>query len=241
MAGNCCCSSHTISILTLKLRVNAVTGLNSTPTNKGGVVPDTMRPEAPIAGRNRMIGAIVGSAVIVCLLLSGIIFCLRRRMSMKLSHRNADTARTVPSVVSHSVSPHATMGQQESGMIAYGQNPFPDCSGGPIRDSTTTAASVHRQCSQLGRDSQISASSWDSRSMRFTASGSYHNSANSYSSRATMSIITVDAAHSVALDPSADLAPPRTPVSFNTNTDYSASWRGTNLSNIINATRGIKA
>lgn len=238
MEGNCCCSSLTTSILTLKLRANAVTGLNSTPTNKGEVVPDTVRPEA---GRNRMIGAIVSSAVIVCLLLSGVIFCLRRRMSRKSPHRTVDTAPTAPNVVPHSASPHATMGQQESGMIVYGQNPFPDCSGGSIHDSTQTAASVQSQCSQLGRNSQISASSWDSRSMRFTASGSYHNSANSYSSRATMSIITVDAAHSVTLDPSADLAPPRTPVSFNTNTDYSASWRGTNLSNIINAARGIKA
>jgi len=190
-----------------------------------------------------MIGAVVGSAMIVCLLLSGVIFCLRRRMSRKFPHRVVDTARTVSNVISRSASSHATVGQQENGMIAYGQNSFLDRSGGSIRDSTLTVASVQRQCSQLGRHSQISASSWDSRSMRFTASGSYHNSANSHSSRATTSIITIDVAHSLAADPSADPASPRTrtPASFNTNTDYSASWRGTNLSNIINAARGIKA
>lgn len=232
-------------MLTLKCRINAVPGVNSTLTNTDEIAPDAMRPEASIVTRNTMIGAIVGSVAMVGLVLFGVIFFLRRRMNKTSPRRAGDTARTV-SNVTYSVSSHIVMGQLESGMIAQGQNPFLNRSGGSIRDSTLAVASVQGQCSQPGRYSHISASSQNSRSMRFAVSGSYRNSSHSHSSRATMSVMVIDVAHSLTVDPSADPVspqspvPPRSPVSVNANTDYSASWRGTNLSNIINAARGIK-
>ena len=239
MTGNCGCLSHTTSILTLKFRIDAVPGLN-TLTNTDGIAPDVKRPETSTVAHNIMIGAIVGSVVMLGLVLFGVIFYLRRRMSRKLPRRAADTARTVPNVTSHFALSHIMMEQQESGMIAHGRNPFLDHSGGSMRDSTLTAASVQMQCSQLGRCSHISVSSQNSRSIRFAVSGSYRNSSHSYSSRATMSVMVIDVAHSLTVDPLADPVSPRSPVSVSTNTDYSASWRGTNLSNIINAARGIK-
>lgn len=221
--------------------MNAIPGLNSTPTNTGEIAHDATRPEASTMARNRMIAAIVGSVVMVGLVLYGVIFYLRRRVSRKSPRRAVDTARTVSNVTSHSASSHVMMGQQESGMIAHGQNPFLDRGGRSIRDSTLTAASIQRQCIQPGRYSHISASSQNSRSIRFAISGGYRNSSNSYSSRATMSVLVIDVAHSLTADSLADPVSPRSPVSINANTDYSASWRGTNLSNIINAARGIKA
>lgn len=208
-----------------------------------------MTPEASIgvagrkdiAARNRMIGAIIGSVVMVGLVLSGFIFCLRRRrMSKKSSlHRVVDATRLMPNVSLHSSSPQ-TKGQREGGIITRDRNSFFDRNSTATRNSTLSAAAVQIQRSPLDRCSQISATSSISRSIRFVVTGDYRSPANSHSSRATMPATPSDVARTLAIDPFAGLAQPRSPVRAETPTDHSATWRGTNLSNIIKAARGIK-
>lgn len=183
-----------------------------------GITPDAPKQGSPIAARNGMISAIVVSVAMVVLLLSILIFYLRRSMSRESPCRGANT---------------------KPGMIAQGRNPFLDCSEVEICDPTATVAAVQRQCNRSGRcGSRSSASSSKSWSLRFVARGS-HNSINSCSSRATASVAVPDVARTPTPGPLTDLVAPRSPVSINTTADYSASWRGTNLSNIINAARGL--
>jgi len=199
-----------------------------------------MKQQASAVTRTWVAGVIVGLVLVVVagLVLSGVIFYMRRRVSRKSSHRVMDASRTMLNVLSHSTSSH-TMGQQESGMIVQGQNPILDCTGAPTRDPGLTAAAVQGSCSQLNRYSQISASSSNPRSIRFAVTGSYRSSTNSYYSQATASMV-IDVAHSLSVDLSTEPVSPRSPVSVNTTIDHSASWRGTNLSNIINAARGVR-
>ena len=196
-------------------------GLNSTVTGMNGITPDAPKQGSPIAARNRMIGAVVVSVAMVVLVLSILIFYLRRRMSRGSSCRGANTKSTTP------------------GMVAQGRNPFLDCSEVEICDPTAPVAAVQRQCNRSGRcGSRGSASSSKSWSMRFVGRGS-HNSINSCSSRATTLVVVPDVARTPTPGPLTDPVALRSPASINTNADYSASWRGTNLSNIINAARGL--
>jgi len=207
-------------------------------------VPDvplpTMGQEGPVA-HNGVIGAIVGSVLTVGLVLSGLIFILRRRMSK--SRRVVDTNCAMPTMPSHSASSKG-MGQRGSGIIKQYRIPHLEHNiGAATWDSTLTVAAIERQCTHPARCSQISGTSSASRSIRFAISGghsgSHHSSSNSYSSRATISMI-VDAGHALTADPLANPSPPRRPISLNVTADHSASWRGANLSNIINAARGVK-
>jgi hypothetical protein len=242
MAGDYCCLkrmrrpfSHS------KPRVNVVPRFSPTATNSNEITPGVTGPGTSAMTRNRMAGAIVGSAVIIVLVLSGIFFYLRRRGGAKSPCRAVDVVvPPTPNVPPYSTSCHTT-GQRECGMLAQGQNPFSDRGERTIRDSSMTATSAQGQCGQLGGYSRTSASS-ESRpmSMRFAVSGSYRNSSHSFSSRATMSVTVIDAAHSFTADSPPDPVSRWDPVCANTNAEYSASWRGTNLSNIINAARGIK-
>lgn len=197
-----------------------------------------MRQGASTAARTRMIGVIVASVVVVCLMLTGVIICLRRRMSRKSPRRAVGETRTMLNVSPPSTSSHM-MGQQESGMTAQGQNPFLDHRGALKCDSDLTVAAVQRSRSQLGRYSQISTSSSNPRSIRFTLMGSHRSSTISYYSQATVSVLLTDVARTLSVDPPADPESPRSPISVNTTIDHSASWRGTNLSNIINTARGV--
>lgn len=197
-----------------------------------------MRQEDTTGAHTRMIGAIVGSVFMVGLVLSGVIFYLRRRVRRKSLRRGVVTTRATPDVPSHPVSPRV-MEQQESRMSTPAQDPFPGRSSASIRDSVLTVAATQGQCSRLSRYSQISASS-SSKSMKFVVKGSYHSPTSSDSSQTTLSVVVNDAARPLTGDPFAGPASPHSPVSADTITDHSAPWRGTNLSNIINAARGIK-
>jgi len=219
-------------------RLDTKSGLNFAVTNVNEVTPDAVGREDSIAARTRMIGAIVGSVFMVGLVLSGVIFYLRRHVSRKSLRRAVDTTRATPDVPSDSASPQAT-GQQECGMSAQARNPSPGRSSASIRDSILTVATTQRQYSRQSRYSQISAPS-SPKSMRFVVTGSYHSPTNSDSSQATVSVMVKDAAHPITTDPFVSPRSPQSPVSIDTITDHSAPWRGTNLSNIINAARGIK-
>lgn len=126
-------------------------------------------------------------------------------------------------------------------MIAQGRNSFLDHNDAPRRDSTPTVATAQGKSSNPGRSSQISVASSISRSIRFAVTGSFNSPPGSYISRAAMSMIAVDGSHSPGDDVSGERLSPWPPASVDTSCDYSASWRGTNLSNIINAARGIKS
>jgi len=182
-----------------------------------------------------MIGVIGLPVFMTSLLLLGIIFYLRRCLNKKSSSLAVDTTRATLDASSQ------TMGQQECGMIFHGRDStFLDHGGTPQRDSTLTVVTAQGQCSLPGRSSQISMASSISRSIRFAVTGSFNSSAGSYVSRAAMSTIAVDGTHTPDDNISGEPVSPWRSVSVNASHDYSASWRGTNLSNIINAARGIK-
>lgn len=122
-----------------------------------------------------------------------------------------------------------------------GHGSYLDRSDAPKRDSNLTAAAVQGRNSRPGRSSQISTASSMSRSIRFAVAGSFYSSAGSYISRATVSMIAVDGTHTPDNDPPGEPVSSWSPVSVNATCDYSASWRGTNLSNIINAARGARS
>jgi hypothetical protein len=186
-----------------------------------------------------VIGAIVVSVSMTCLLLFGIIFCLRRCVSRNSSSRTADTTRATSGVSSHPVSSQTT-GRPEGGVTAQGQDSFLERNGAK-RDSTLSIATVQEQSNSRGRYSQISITSSISRSIRFAITGSY-NSTSSPVSRATVSMIAVDGAHTPGDEASGEPPSPWRPPSVHApSPEYTASWRGTNLSNIINAARGIKS
>lgn len=189
------------------------------------------------APHDMMIGATVVSVLIACLLLLGVAFCLRRRrVNKKSSSLAVDMTRATPGA-----SPQIT-GQQEGGMVVQGRNIFLNHGGRmPKRDSILTTTTAQGQCGRPGRSSQISIASSISRSIRFAVAGSFHSSAGSHISPATMSVIAVDGTHAPGDDICPEPPSPWRPGSVNTSYDYSASWRGTNLSNIINAARGIKS
>ena len=219
-------------------RLGSNPGLGSTVTSMDKVTPDSTVGQGNSArgSRNAMNGAIIASVSIAFLLLLGIIFFLRRCVNKKPSNLAVDTTRAT----SAGLSPQA-VGQLGGGTIAQGQDSFLDHGSAPIRGSTPTVATAQGRCSQPGRSSQISTASSISRSIRFAAvAGSFYSSAGSYISQAAVSMIAVDGAHTPGDDVSGEPVPPWTPVSVDTSCDYSASWRGTNLSNIINAARGIK-
>ena len=190
--------------------------------------------------RNRMVGAIVGSVFMLGLVIFGVIFYLRRRIRRRSLRQVVDTTRATSNVPS-CPAPSQTVEKQESGTIMQDWNAFLDRSGAAIRDSALTVAEIQMQCSHLDRYSQISASSTISMSIRFAVPGSHHSPTNSYSSRGTASVTPRDAARTSTANPFADHAsPPQSPASMKTPTNHSAPWRGTNLSNIINAARGVK-
>jgi hypothetical protein len=201
-----------------------------------GVNPDLPpKGNSSGAGHNTMIGAALVSVLL--LLLLGIIFYLRRRVIRNHSRPAVDMDRAMPGV---STSPR-TIGQQEgSGTIAQDRSSFIDRNAAPHRESGLTVATAQRRCSQPGRYSQISIASSISRSIRFATPGSFSSSAGSRISRTAVSIIAVDGTHSPCDESLAEPVSPWRPLSVNTTSEYSASWRGANLSNIINAARGIK-
>lgn len=221
-------------------RADVVPTFSPTTTNSNETTPGATGPGTSAVARNRMAGAIVGSAVVIVLVLSGIFFYLHRRGGAKSPCRTVGAAaHTVPAIPPYS-SPCHTVGQWECGLLVQGQNPFPDRGEPTIHDSSMTVASAQGQWSQLDRYNRISASSSRSMSIHFAVPGSYRNSSHSFSSRATMSVTVIDVAHSLIPDFPLDAVSPWSPACANANTEYSASWRGTNLSNIINAARGIK-
>ena len=241
MMGDCCFLKRMWHLfLHPSLRTNMVPRLSPTATNPNEITPGVAGPGTSAVARNKIVYAIAGSVVIIALVLSGIFFYLQRRGGERSPCRAVDAAvLTVPGVPPYSASCHAA-GQQECGMLARDHNPFPDRSEPTFRDSSMTVVSVQEQCGQLGRCSRISASSSLSMSIHFAVPGSYRNSFHSFSSSATMPVVVIDVAHSLTADPPPDPVSPWDPVCANTNTEYSASWRGTNLSSIINAARGVK-
>ena len=222
-------------------RFDSKARLTSTATNTNEITPDASL-HAIGQERTKMIGVIIGSVLVAGLVLSGVFFFLRRRVNR--SRRVADTTRATSIVPSYSAS-FQMMERQGDGVIVQHQNLRLDHSSGAAKhDTTLTVAAIEKQSGHPGRCSQISATSSTSRSIRFAVSGSHHSSSNSNSSRATVSVvIPEDGAHTPTTDPFANPISHWTPVSLNINTttDHSASWRGANLSNIINAARGIKA
>lgn len=208
-------------------------------TNTDEIAPDPSLDSVSQAGlvaRNRMIGAIAGSALVASLVLFGVIFYLRRRVSRRSFGRVVDTARAMPNVPSRSTSSRVKE-QREGGIVMQDRNPFLDPTNSAIRNSTLTVTTGQKQWSHLDRYSQISTTSTSSKSIRFVAPGSYHSPTNSRSSRITISVAPTDVAHTFTPEP---LTPPHSPASAKTPVDHSAPWRGTNLSNIINAARGVK-
>ena len=190
--------------------------------------------------RGRMIAAALSLVLMAGLVLFGIIFCLRRRMRRKSLRLVVGTSRATSNVSSYPAQPQMVE-QQENGTTTRDRDAFPgDHSGAAIRDPTLTMVGFQRPCSRPDRYSQISASSTISRSIRFAITGSYHSPTNSYSSRATMPVPPRDVAHTFTPNPFADVSPPHSPASIKTPTDHSAPWRGSNLSNIIKAARGVK-
>ncbi|KAF9652479.1 hypothetical protein BDM02DRAFT_3183521 [Thelephora ganbajun] len=97
-------------------------GLNSTVNGIHEITPDETRQETSITAHNTMIGAIVGSVLVVGLVLSGVAFYLRHRASRKSSSRTIDTTCATSDVSPYFASPQ-TMGQRESDMISRGRNP----------------------------------------------------------------------------------------------------------------------
>lgn len=212
-------------------------GLSSAVTGLDTVVPASAvrQGNSARAAHNVMIGATVASVLMASLLLLGIIFCLRRCVNKKSSNLAVNMTRATSGV-----SPQTTE-QQEGNMIVQGRNSFLDRSDTSQRDSTPTVATAQGQCSQPARSSQISIASSISRSIRFAVTGNFYSPPGSYIPRATMSVIAVDGTHTPGDDISGEPVSPWRPVSLDTSCDYSASWRGANLSNIINAARGIKS
>jgi len=186
--------------------------------------------------RNRMIGAIAGSVLVAGLVLFGVIFYLRRRMSRRSLGWAVDTTHAMSNVSPRPGQSRVTE-QRESGTIMQDQNPFLDPGNAAMRNPTPTVTAGQKQRSHLDRYSQVSTTSSGSRSIRFMVPGSYHSPTNSRSSRITISVTPTDVARTVTADPP---TPPHSPVSVKTPVDHSAPWRGTNLSNIINAARGVK-
>ena len=222
MAGNLCCFSYVYDS-------RSRSSLRLTGLDKVTPDPAVTQGNSSRAAHSKMISAIVVSVLMACLLLLGIIFCLRRCVNKKSSSLAIDMTRATSGV-----SPQTT-GQQEGGTIVQGRDSFLNHSHTPRRDSTLTIATVREQRSRPGRYSQISIASSISRSIRFAVAGSFHSPPGSYLSRATASTIAVDGTHTLEDDISEEPASP-----FDKSGDYSASWRGTNLSNIINAARGVK-
>ena len=209
----------------------------TTDTNEiaPGAPPDSVSQGGTVS-RNRTIGVITGSVLVAGLVLFGVIFYLRRRMSRKSLGRAVDTTHAMSNVSSR-FSPSRVTEQRESGIVMQDQNPFLDPSNAAMRHPTLTATAGQKQRSHLERHSQVSTTSSGSRSIRFVVPGSYHSPTNSRSSRVTVSVTPTDVARTVISDPP---TPPQSPVSVKTPVDHSAPWRGTNLSNIINAARGVK-
>ena len=208
-------------------------------TNTNEIAPNASLDSVSQGGsvsRNRMIGAITGSVLVAGLVLFGVILYLRRRMSRKSLGRVVDTTHAMSNVSSRSA-PSRVKEQRESGIIAQDQNPFLDPSNAAMRNPTLTGTAGQKQRSHLDRYSQISTTSSTSRSIRFVVPGSYHSPTNSHSSRLTISVTPTEVPYTVTPDPP---TPPHSPVSVKTPVDHSAPWRGTNLSNIINAARGVK-
>lgn len=185
-----------------------------------------------------MVGAALVS--ILLLLLLGIIFYLRRRVIRKSSSPAIDTSIPTPAgVSSYPMSPQTTR-QQEGSTIQQDRDSFIDRNIAPRRESAFSIASAHGQRGHSGRRSQISIASSISKSIRFAMPGSLNSSTGSPISRATMSVVAVDGTHSPCDESLGEPVSPWRPTSVNTTSEYSASWRGTNLSNIINAARGVK-
>ena len=232
MCGGCSRSSSRLGLdPVLSSAVTNMSDVASESTMKQG--NSTQPPHKP------MVGAIVISIFVTCLLLLGIIFYLRRRVSREPPNPTACTTYPTTGVSSHPMSSQ-TMGQQEGGVKMLGRDSSIEREGVPKRESAMSVASVREQRNRPGRCSQISIASTVSRSIRFAMSGSYNSSAGSRVSRTTMSIIAVDGTHSPCNESCGDRVSSWRPTSVTASSEYSASWRGTNLSNIINAARGIK-
>jgi hypothetical protein len=184
---------------------------------------------------------IVGAAIVsmLLLLLLGIIFYLRRRVIRKSSSPTIDSSLPTPGVSSYPMSPQTTR-QQEGSTIPQDRDSFVDRNIAPRRESAFSIATAQGQRGHPGRRSQISIASSISKSIRFAMPGSLNSSAGSRLSRATMSVVAVDGTHSPCDESLGEPVSPWRPTSVNTSSEYSASWRGTNLSNIINAARGVK-
>jgi len=209
-------------------------------TNTNEIAPDPSLDSVSQGGtvsRNRMIGAITGSVLVAGLVLLGVIFYLRRRMSRKSLGRVVDATHPMSNVSSPRSAPSRVKEQRGGGIIAQDQNPFLDPSNAAMRNPTPTVTAGQKQRGHVDRYSQVSTTSSASKSIRFVVPGSYHSPTNSRSSRVTISVTPTDMAHTVTSDPP---TPPQSPVSVKTPVDHSAPWRGTNLSNIINAARGVK-
>jgi hypothetical protein len=198
------------------------------------------RGSSGAAAHSAAIVAIVVSVLMACLLLFGIIFCLRRCVSRNSSSRTAETTRATSGVSSHPASSQTT-GRPEGGVTAQGQDSSLEQNDAK-RDSTLSVATVQEQSNRRGRYSQISITSSISRSIRFAITGSY-NSTSSPISRYNVSTVAVDGAHTPGDEAFGEPPSPRRPTSrvHSPSPEYTASWRGTNLSNIINAARGIKS
>jgi len=208
-------------------------------TNTNEIAPGASLDSVSQGGavsRNRTIGVVAGSVLVAGLVLFGVIFYLRRRMSRKSLGRAVGTTHAM-SNVSSPPAPSRVKEQRESGIVTQDQNPFLDPSNAAMRNPALTVTAGQKRCSHLDRCSHVSTTSSGSRSIRFVVPGSYHSPTNSRSSRVTISVTPTDAAGTVTSDP---LTPPHSPVSVKTPVDHSAPWRGTNLSNIINAARGVK-
>ena len=219
-------------------RLDPEPGLSPTVINAGDINPDASVDATGAVARGRMIGIAVSSALMFCLVLFGVIFCLRRRVRGRSFRRVVDATR-VTSSVSSCPSPSRTVEQRESGATTQDRSTFVgDRGGAAIHDPVLIVAGDQGRCSRPDRCSQVSTSSTISRSIRFAITGSHHSPTNSCSSRATMSIPLREVAHTV--NPFADVALPQRPCRVKTLTDHSAPWRGSNLSNIINTARGVK-
>jgi len=215
-------------------------GFNSAATGMNNTTPDSQlkRGNSTRSVHNTIVGAAIVSMLL--LLLLGIIFYLRRRVIRKSSSPTIDTSLPTPGVSSYPMSPQTTR-QQEGSTIPQNRDSFVDRNIiAPRRESAFSIASAQGQCGHPGRRSQISIASSISKSIRFAMPGSLNSSTGSRVSRAAMSIVAVDGTHSPCDESLGEPVSPWRPTSVNTTSEYSASWRGTNLSNIINAARGVK-
>ena len=205
------------------------------------VIPDSATRTGSTAAAHKMTkGAVVALVLIACLLLFGIVICLRRLVSRRSLNRTADTNFTPSGVSLQTVLPY-TMGRRESETTVQGQyQPF-DHNDVPQPHLTISAAQAQGRRNQQGRRSLISVASSISMSIRFAVAGSFNSSADSYPSRATVSVIAVDGSHTPDSDPYREPVSPRHHCfDVDQSLDHSATWRGANLSNIINAARGVK-